>query len=81
LNNSNGKYRFFTRLTSANKAAVVAAVAFALGILEEVGGFGVSGDMGMVAIGIGGVYTGIWLLTAYFPPKSDRRSSDRDKPP
>lgn len=69
-------YRYYARLTSANKAAIVAVVAFALGLIEEVGGFGINGDMGMVAIGIGGLYTVIWLLTSYFPPPGDRRKGD-----
>ncbi len=74
--NSNGNRKWFAGLSSANKAAMVAVMAFGLGLLEEFGGFGVSADMGMVAIAIGGVYTVIWLVTVYWPPRSDRREGD-----
>ena len=70
---------YLTKVSPANKALAGSVFFLGSGVGLEVFGFSIAPDMVYVALGLGVVFTFIWLLLMYKqpPPEQDRRETDK----
>ena len=59
------------RIRPAVIAAVIAFLALAFSLFDELGGFTIERDQDDRSLAIGLLFTFIWLLLLYFPPKRE----------
>ena len=75
----NNPLEYLTKVSPANKALAGSVFFLGSGVGLEVFGFSIASDMSYIALGLGVVFTFIWLLLMYKqpPPEQDRREGDK----
>ena len=74
----NNPLQYLTKVSPANKALAGSVFFLGSGVGLEVFGLAIASDMAYVALGLGVVFTFIWLLLMYKqpPPEQNRRLDD-----
>ena len=74
----NNPLEILTKVNPANKALAGSVFFLGSGVGLEVFGFSIDNEMSYVALGLGVVFTFLWILLLYKqpPPEQNRRESD-----